>query len=52
MIASGPVLGIIQDTGDLVLYVDSSLYATGCVLQQYQENGTVLGVLRVCETLF
>ena len=32
-ITSGPVLAIIQDAGDLVLDVDSSLYITGCVLQ-------------------
>jgi hypothetical protein len=52
MLQSSPVIGIIQDEDDLVLNVDSSLFATGCVLHQYQENGSVLRVLAYASRCF
>jgi hypothetical protein len=52
MLQSSPVLGIIQDEGDLVLDVDRSLFATGSVLQQYQENGSVLRILAYASRCF
>ena len=52
MLTSPPILGIIQDEGDLVLDVDASLFSAAAILQQYQENGTVLRVLGYASRLF
>jgi hypothetical protein len=42
ILTSPPVLGIIQDEGDLVLDVNESLFLAAAVLQQYQEDGQIL----------
>ena len=45
MLAVPPILGFMQDEGEVILDVDAALTGVGCVLQQYQEDDTVLRVL-------